>query len=46
MSTNNQNCTCEQKIGCNVRDCKYHDPGNICRAREIVVANESARKKS
>jgi len=39
-------CSGAQTIGCNVKDCKYHSPENLCHASRINVQNEKAQRKS
>lgn len=46
MNEKNNSCTCVQNVGCNVKECKYHSPQNICNARQIHVQNENAQRKS
>lgn len=33
-------------ISCEVKNCKYHDRSNNCRAGHIVVGNQSATSKT
>ena len=46
MNAKNNSCNNMQYVGCNVKDCKYHSPENICRASHINVQNENAQRKS
>jgi len=46
MNAKNNSCNCVQNVGCNVKECKYHSPENLCNATHINVQNEKAQRKS